>query len=69
MSSIVVYFSHAGENYSKDGIKDLKEGHVAVTPGTAFGPAGEGHFRVSYAASEEQIREGLARIKRTLAQL
>lgn len=47
----------------------LKEGHVAVTPGTAFGPAGEGHFRVSYAASEEQIREGLARIKRTLAQL
>ena len=47
----------------------LREGHVAVTPGTAFGPAGEGHFRVSYAASEEQIREGLDRIKRTLAQL
>ena len=47
----------------------LKEGHVAVTPGTAFGPAGEGHFRISYAASEEQIREGLGRIKKTLAQL
>lgn len=30
MSSIVVYFSHTGENYSKDGIKDLKEGHVDI---------------------------------------
>ena len=47
----------------------LKEGHVAVTPGTAFGPGGEGFFRVSYATSEDQIREGLDRIKRTLAQL
>lgn len=47
----------------------LREGHVAVTPGTAFGPGGEGFFRVSYATSEEQIREGMDRIKRTLAQL
>ena len=30
MSSIVVYFSHTGENYSEDGIKDLKEGHVDI---------------------------------------
>ena len=47
----------------------LREGHVAVTPGTAFGPGGEGFFRVSYAASEEQIREGFDRIRKTLAQL
>ena len=47
----------------------LRQGHVAVTPGTAFGPGGEGFFRVSYAASEDQIREGFDRIKRTLAQL
>ena len=47
----------------------LREGHVAVTPGTAFGPGGEGFFRVSYATSEDQIREGFDRIKRTLAQL
>lgn len=47
----------------------LREGHVAVTPGTAFGPGGEGFFRVSYATSEDQIREGLDRIKKTLAQL
>ncbi len=47
----------------------LKKGYVAVTPGTAFGPGGEGFFRISYAASEEQIHEGLDRIKKTLAQL
>ncbi len=47
----------------------LKEGHVAVTPGSAFGPGGEGFFRVSYATSEDQIREGFDRIKKTLAQL
>ena len=47
----------------------LRQGHVAVTPGTAFGPGGEGFFRVSYAASEDQIREGFDRIKRTLAKL
>lgn len=47
----------------------LKEGHVAVTPGIAFGPGGEGFFRVSYATSEDQIREGFDRIKKTLANL
>ncbi len=47
----------------------LKEGHVAVTPGIAFGPGGEGFFRVSYATSEDQIREGFERIKKTLANL
>ena len=44
----------------------LKEAHVAVTPGTAFGKCGEGFIRISYAASEDDIREGLSRIKKTL---
>lgn len=47
----------------------LKEGHVAVTPGSAFGPSGEGFFRLSYATSEEQIREGIFRIKKVMSQL
>ena len=47
----------------------LKEGHVAVTPGSAFGPSGEGFFRLSYATSEEQIREGISRIKKVMRQL
>ncbi|HKM13424.1 MAG TPA: pyridoxal phosphate-dependent aminotransferase [Candidatus Methanomethylophilaceae archaeon] len=47
----------------------LEQAHVAVTPGSAFGPAGEGYFRISYATSEDQIREGLGRIKSFLANL
>ncbi|MCK9322400.1 MAG: pyridoxal phosphate-dependent aminotransferase [Candidatus Methanomethylophilaceae archaeon] len=41
----------------------LEKAHVAVTPGSAFGPCGEGFFRISYATSEEQIREGLDRLR------
>lgn len=41
----------------------LEKAHVAVTPGSAFGPSGEGFFRISYATSEDMITEGLSRIK------
>ena len=41
----------------------LQEKHVAITPGRAFGPCGEGSFRMSYAASDEDLREGIGRIK------
>jgi aspartate aminotransferase len=47
----------------------LEKAHVAVTPGSAFGPAGEGRFRLSYAASREDIKEGMARIEKALASL
>lgn len=33
---------------------------VLCSPGTAFGDAGEGHLRISYAASEENIEKGIA---------
>jgi len=36
---------------------------VACVPGTAFGEAGEGFIRVSYAYSIEEIKEALERIK------
>jgi aspartate/methionine/tyrosine aminotransferase len=42
---------------------------VAVTPGSAFGAAGEGHVRISYAASRETIVEGLRRIAEIVARL
>ena len=45
----------------------LDEAGVACLAGTAFGPAGAGHLRFSYAASEETIREALSRIARHLA--
>ena len=45
----------------------LDESHGAVTPGAASGANAEGYLRVSYAASVERIREGLARLGRFLA--
>ncbi len=47
----------------------LKEASVAVTPGSAFGEAGEGHIRISYAASRETITEGVRRVGDVLAKL
>jgi len=41
----------------------LEEGHVALAPGSAFGPSGEGFVRISYATSLENIAEGLRRIR------
>ncbi|HEU5317857.1 MAG TPA: aminotransferase class I/II-fold pyridoxal phosphate-dependent enzyme, partial [Chloroflexota bacterium] len=37
---------------------------VAVVPGSAFGPSGEGHVRMCYATAYEQIEEALVRIER-----
>lgn len=45
----------------------LTEGHVAVVPGGAFGE--KNCIRISYAASEEQIREAVKRIKEALYRL
>jgi len=47
--------------------KLLDEVHVALVPGPAFGT--EEHVRISYAASQEQIDEGLRRLKDFLAKL
>lgn len=41
----------------------LKKTGVVVVPGSGFGEAGEGFIRISYATSEEKIKEGLKRIK------
>ena len=47
----------------------LTEEHVACVPGGAFGPSGEGHVRMCYATSEDQIQEALARIGRFVARV
>lgn len=61
---------YAFANISKTGLKSrefairlLQEKHTVVVPGTGFGKGGEGFMRLSYATSEENIREGLKRIK------
>lgn len=43
-------------------IKILKEAHVAVVHGSAFGKNGEGYLRLSYAASVKDLEEALRRL-------
>ncbi|MFD4639762.1 pyridoxal phosphate-dependent aminotransferase [Lentzea sp. NPDC058436] len=45
----------------------LNEAGVVTTPGSAFGPGGEGHVRLSFAASEEELTEALTRMGKALA--
>ena len=37
---------------------------MAVVPGSAFGPSGEGHVRMCYATSYERLEEALRRVGR-----
>ena len=67
--------SYFGKKYADSVIKDAKDlcmyilnvGHVALTPGGAFGAPN--YIRLSYATSEEQIREAVQRIKKALSEL
>ncbi len=47
----------------------LQAEHVAVIPGTAFGPGGEGYVRACYAASMKDLGEALERLERFLKTL
>lgn len=45
----------------------LREAAVAVTPGTAFGPGGEGHVRLSFAVSRDLLAEAVDRMAAALS--
>ena len=47
----------------------LMEKKVAIVPGNAFGNCGEGHVRISYAASLENIQEAMKRLKEFVSEL
>ncbi|AGB04349.1 aspartate/tyrosine/aromatic aminotransferase [Aciduliprofundum sp. MAR08-339] len=42
---------------------------VAITPGSAFGPHGEGYFRLSFATSMENLKEGIKRLREFIEEL
>ena len=42
--------------------KCVKEAHVAMVPGVAFGAAGEGYVRIACTTSEEKLGEAFDRI-------
>ena len=41
----------------------LKEARVSTTPGIAFGPTGEGHLRLSFCVSEDEINKAFDRME------
>ncbi len=47
----------------------LEEAGVALLPGTAFGDAGEGYLRISFAGPMEDIVEGMRRIREFVSSL
>jgi len=46
----------------------LRDAHVALVPGNAFGNAGEGYVRLSFATSDDLLSETLSRMERVLGQ-
>ncbi|MBY0458366.1 MAG: aminotransferase class I/II-fold pyridoxal phosphate-dependent enzyme, partial [Gemmataceae bacterium] len=54
--------SHLGLDGTAFAERLLKEERVLVGPGIAFGPSGVGHVRISFAADDGRLREGLGRL-------
>jgi alanine-synthesizing transaminase len=48
------------------GMMLLEKGNVAVSPGSGFGPAGEGFLRMSLVENEARLRQSVRQIQRCL---
>ena len=47
----------------------LREEHVAVIPGSAFGKCGEGYIRISYAYSLENLKLAMSHLQNFIEKL
>jgi alanine-synthesizing transaminase len=47
----------------------LEHGDVAVSPGTGFGPAGEGYLRMALVENESRLRQAVRQIARCLERM
>lgn len=61
--------SSLGRTSEEVAVHLLKSNKVVCVPGTAFGSRAEGHLRLSYASSLEQLEEGLPRIAEGIQEL
>jgi LL-diaminopimelate aminotransferase len=52
----------AGWNCADFALDLLESAHVSLTPGTVFGPGGEGYVRLSLTAPEERLAEAMDRL-------
>ncbi|MDD2575708.1 MAG: aminotransferase class I/II-fold pyridoxal phosphate-dependent enzyme, partial [Acholeplasmataceae bacterium] len=57
-------------NYLKisceEATKELMNHHISVGKGTIYSPHSEGYFRLNFACSTEQLKEGLKRLSETI---
>lgn len=61
---IFINITKTGLSSEEFAIRLLKEQKVAVVPGDGFGNEGSGYVRISYVTSEENILEGIRRMKK-----
>ena len=54
---------------SEDIAMELLRDGVLCSPGSAFGPSGEGHLRFAYTISQEDIARGMDKVEATLRRL
>ena len=54
---------------SEDIAMELLKDGVLCSPGSAFGPSGEGHLRFAYTISQEDITRGMDKVEATLRRL
>ena len=47
----------------------LNNANIVGTPGSGFGPSGEGYIRISYAYSIDHIKEAVVRLEQFLKDL
>jgi aspartate/methionine/tyrosine aminotransferase len=66
---VLVNMRHFGRDSLTLSFDILDEAHVALGPGRDFGEAAEGFVRFSFAASREEIEEGLRRLARVIPSL
>ena len=64
-NTLINLLPRTAEYYAERGLTYhyLKEHKVALVPGSIFGDNGEGYLRLSFAASTDELKEGLARIR------
>ena len=48
---------------------ELLHDGVLCSPGSAFGPSGEGHLRFAYTISQDDISRGMDKVEATLNRL
>ncbi len=60
---------HLGLTSKEFALKLVDQEKVAMVPGTAFGPCGEGFVRAAYATGMDDLKEAMVRLERFIKRL